>query len=387
MTFTLLCMQELTTLLPASAGILFLIQSCYHWGLYRKLYTHGKQAEQGTDTPPLSVIIVAKDSASDLQKNLPAILEQDYPDYEVIVIYDRSDKDGSEDVLKLLQDKYPHLYFTFIPDSARYISHKKLGVTMGIKASRHEWLVFTEPNCRPAGNQWLRKMASHFTDKTDIVLGYNNYEKTSGWLNRKITFDTLLHSMRYLGMAIGGHPYMGCGRNLAYRKSLYYEQKGFTNHLTLQRGEDDLFINQTAHGKNTQVEVSPESVMRIIPPHHPKSWKEEKLSYTMTCRHFKGIARYLMGFETCSRLLFLACIIACIVYGILTQAWMTVGIAFLLWLLRFILQVMVFRKTSIALNERKFIFTLPLFDWMQPLWNLRFKLQQRIRRKDEFMRK
>ena len=380
-------LTSLNTLLPASAGFLFFIQSCYHLGLYRKLYTHSKQAQGTTDTPPLSVIIVAKDSASDLRKNLPAILEQDYPDYEVIVIYDRSDKDESEDVLKLLQDKYHHLYYTFIPDSARYISHKKLGVTMGIKASRHEWLVFTEANCLPTSNQWLRKLASNFTDTTDIVLGYSNYEKTSGWFNRKITFDTLLHSMRYLGMAINGHPYMGCGRNLAYRKSLYYNQKGFTNHLNLQRGEDDLFINQTTNGKNTRVEASPESVMRITMPHYPKSWKEEKLSHVTTSRHFKGWARHLMGLETCSRLLFLACILACIAFGILMQDWIMVGIASLLWILRFILQVVVFRKTSIALNERKFIFTLPLFDWMQPLWNLGFKLQQRFRRKDEFMRK
>jgi glycosyltransferase involved in cell wall biosynthesis len=355
--------------------------------LYRKLYTHSQQAQGTTDTPPLSVIIVSKDSASDLRKNLPAILEQDYPDYEVIVIYDRSDKDESEDVLKLLQDKYHHLYYTFIPDSAKYISHKKLGVTMGIKASRHEWLVFTEANCLPTSNQWLRKLASNFTDTTDIVLGYSNYEKTSGWFNRKITFDTLLHSMRYLGMAINGHPYMGCGRNLAYRKSMYYNQKGFTNHLNLQRGEDDLFINQTTNGKNTRVEASPESVMRITTPHYPKSWKEEKLSHVTTSRHFKGWARHLMGLETCTRLLFLACILACIASGILMQDWIMVGIASLLWIIRFILQVVVFRKTSIALNERKFIFTLPLFDWMQPLWNLGFKLQQRFRRKDEFMRK
>ena len=380
-------LTSLNTLLPASAGFLFFIQSCYHLGLYRKLYTHSKQAQGETNTPPLSVIIVAKDSASDLRKNLPAILEQDYPDYEVIVIYDRSEKDESEDVLKLLQDKYHHLYFTFIPDSARYISHKKLGVTMGIKASRHEWLVHTEANCLPTSNQWLRKLASNFTDNTDIVLGYSNYEKTSGWFNRKISFDTLLHSMRYLGMAISGHPYMGCGRNLAYRKSLYYNQKGFTNHLNLQRGEDDLFINQATNGQNTRVEASAESVMRITTPHYPKSWKEEKLSYVTTSRHFKGGAQYLVGGESCSRLLFLACVLACIAYGIIMKDWIMVGIASLLWVLRFILQVVVFRKTSIALNERKFIFTLPLFDWMQPLWNLKFKLQQRFRRKDEFMRK
>ena len=153
-------LTSLNTLLPASAGFLFFIQSCYQLGLYRKLYTHSKQAQGEGNTPPLSVIIVAKDSASDLRKNLPAILEQDYPDYEVIVIYDRADKDESEDVLKLLQDKYHHLYYTFIPDSARYISHKKLGVTMGIKASRHEWLVHTEANCLPSSNQWLRKLVS-----------------------------------------------------------------------------------------------------------------------------------------------------------------------------------------------------------------------------------
>ena len=378
---------SINTILPASAGILFFIQSYYHLGLYRKLYLHSKQEKAETETPPLSVILVAKDAASDLQKNHPAILEQDYPEFEVIVIYEQTSDDNCEDVLKLLQEKYPNLHHSFIPDSARYISHKKLGITMGIKASHHEWLVFTEPDCCPSSNQWLRKMARNFTQDTDIVLGYSNYEKTKGWFNRKIIFDTMLNSMRQLGSAIGGHPYTGCGRNLAYRKSLYYQQKGFASHLNLQRGEDDLFVNQCANGKNTRVEASLESTMRITAPHFKKNWHEEKLSYTMTSRYYKGISRYIMGFETCTRLLFLAMIIACLAFGILTQNWMMVGIACLLWLFRFIILLVVFRKTSIALGERTFYSTLLLFDWMHPLWNLRIKLLQRLRRKDEFMRK
>lgn len=380
-------LTSLNILLPASAGILFFIQSCYHLGLYRNLYLHSQKDKKETDTPPLSVILVAKDAASDLQKNLPAILEQDYPDFEVIVIYDQSSDDDCEDVLKLLEDKYPHLHHSFIPDSARYISHKKLGITMGIKASHHEWLVFTEPNCCPSSNQWLRKMSRNFTTGTDIVLGYSNYEKTKGWFNRKATFDTLLNSMRYLGRAIGGHPYMGCGRNLAYRKSLYYEHKGFTSHLNLQRGEDDLFINEVANGKNTQVEASPESIMRITAPHYKKNWHEDKLNYHLTSRLYKGFSRYLMGFETCTRLLFLLSVIACLVYGILMQSWVVLGTGILLWILRFIMQFIVFRKTSLALGERKFYTTLLLFDWMQPLWNFRLKLSQRFRRKDEFLRR
>ena len=377
----------LNTYLPASAGILFFIQSCYHLGLYRNLYLHSKKEKPETDTPPLSVILVAKEAGTDLQKNLPAILEQDYPDFEVIVIYEQSADDNCEDVLKILQEKYPHLHHSFIPDSARYISHKKLGITMGIKASHHEWLVFTEPNCAPTSNQWLRKMARNFTSDTDIVLGYSNYEKAKGWFNRKITFDTLLNSMRYLGMAIGGHPYTGCGRNMAYRKDLFYQQKGFASHLNLQRGEDDIFVNQVANRKNTRVEASTESVMRISTPLYKKSWREEKLSYTATSRYYKGFARYLMGLETCTRLLFLAMVIACLSWGIFTQDWMIVGISALLWLLRFVMQVIVFHKTSVALGNRKFYSTLLLFDWMQPLWNIRFKMQQKLRRKDEFMRK
>ena len=377
----------LNTYLPASAGILFFIQSCYHLGLYRNLYLHSQKEKPETGTPPLSVILVAKEAGSDLQKNLPAILEQDYPDFEVIVIYEQSADDNCEDVLKILQEKYPHLHHSFIPDSARYISHKKLGITMGIKASHHEWLVFTEPNCAPTSNQWLRKMARNFTSDTDIVLGYSNYKKAKGWFNRKITFDTLLNSMRYLGMAIGGHPYTGCGRNMAYRKDLFYQQKGFASHLNLQRGEDDIFVNQVANGKNTRVEASAESVMRISAPLYKKSWREEKLSYTATSRYYKGFARYLMGLETCTRLLFLAMVIACLAWGIFTQNWMIVGISALLWLLRFVMQVIVFRKTSMALGGQKFYTTLLLFDWMQPLWNFRFKMQQKLRRKDEFMRK
>ena len=377
----------INTLLPASAGILFFIQSYYYLGLYRKLYTHTRQKKEETETPSLSVILVAKDAASDLQKNLPAILEQDYPDFEVIVIYEQSSDYNCENVLKLLQEKYPNLHHSFIPDSARYISHKKLGITMGIKASHHEWLVFTEPNCRPSSNQWLRKMARNFTPDTDIVLGYSNYEKTIDWFNRKITFDTMLNAMRQLGRAIEGHPYTGCGRNLAYRKSLYYKQKGFAPHLNLQRGEDDLFVNQYANGKNTRVETSLESIMRVTATHNTKGWNEDKLSYTMTSRYYQGKDRYLVGFETCSRLLFLVAIIACLVFGILTQNWMTAGFASLLWLLRYLLQIAVFRKTSIALGERKFYSTLLLFDWMQPLWNFRIKLLQRFKRKEEFMRK
>ena len=381
--------MELFTILPATSGVLFLTQAVYYLRLYNRIHTHNKAADNAVPdagNPPLSVIIVAKEAANELRENLPSILEQDYPEFEVIVIYDRP-ADDCDDILKLLEDKYPHLYHTFIPDSARYISHKKLGITMGIKASRHDWLVFTEPDCRPQSRQWLRQMARNFTPATEIVLGYSNYERKPGWFNKKITFDTLLNSMRFLGMAINGHPYMGTGRNLAYRKSLYYKQKGFSSHLKLRRGEDDLFVNKTAGKHNVRVETGPESIMRISVPRHKRVWREEKISYMATSRFFQGTARYLMGLETCSRLLFYAAVLATCTAGIIARLWIMPAIALALWLLRFAIQLTVFGKTCRELGERKFYALLPLFDLLQPFWNLGLRIRKSMRRKDEFLRK
>jgi cellulose synthase/poly-beta-1,6-N-acetylglucosamine synthase-like glycosyltransferase len=171
--------------------------------------------------------VCAREESENLRRNLGAVLEQDYPLFEVIVIND-GNTDESEDYLTILEEKYPHLYHSFMPDSSRYISRKKLAVTLGIKASKYEWLVFTNANCMPQSNQWLRLMARNFTSRTQVVLGYSGYERGKGWLHKRVAFDNLFTSMRYLGFALAGSPYMGIGRNLAYRKELFYQQKGFS---------------------------------------------------------------------------------------------------------------------------------------------------------------
>lgn len=162
-------------ILLSVAGILFIIQLIYYFGLYNRIHVHNKAVGKEEvhfirELPPLSVILRARNEAENLRKILPAILEQDYPQFEVIVINDAS-TDDTEDILGVMEEKYPHLYHSFTPESARYISHKKLALTLGIKASKHDWLVFTETNCMPASNQWLKLMARNFTPQTQIVLG------------------------------------------------------------------------------------------------------------------------------------------------------------------------------------------------------------------------
>lgn len=194
--------------------------------------------------------------------------------------------------------------------------------------------------------------------------------------------------MRYLGFALGGHPYMGIGRNLAYRKQLFYDQKGFSAHLNLRRGDDDLFVNQVAHGENTRVETDPEAIMRMQPIYRGKDWREEKIGYASTARQYKGLQRWLAGLETFSRLLFYAAWLSMTVMGILHFHWMVAGIGVLLFLLRFAVQAIVINTTAQSLNEKyRYRLTLPLFDLLQPLQSLWWKLCYLFRDKREFLRK
>ena len=382
----------LELILISAAGVFFIIQLIYYFGLYNRIHVRNKVVRREEvhftrELPPLSVIICARNEADNLRKILPAILEQDYPQFEVIVINDAS-SDETEDLLGAMEEKYPHLYHSFTPESARYISHKKLALTLGIKASKHDWLVFTETNCMPASNQWLKLMARNFTTQTQIVLGYSGYDRAKGWLHKRVAFDTFFQSLRYLGFALAGKPYMGIGRNMAYRKELFFNQKGFSKYLNLQRGEDYLFINQIANGANTRVETDYNATMRIQPVYRYKDWKEEKVSYMATGRYYQGAQRYWLGFETLSRLLFYVACIASIALGIIHLHWMVAGIALFVWLLRYTAQAIVINQTAKEMGgNRKYYFSLPVFDILQPFQSLNFKLCRVFRRKGDFMRR
>ncbi len=378
------------TLFIQVLGILALfIQLYYFLFPYSRIYRHNKlqdkQPANNNNCPPLSVIIVTKDSASMLKENLPAILEQDYPEFEVIVVNDESAGED-EDILKIIGNQYPHLYRTFIPKTARYVSRKKLGIAMGIKASKYDWIVITEPYCKPESKNWLRSLAGNFVQGTDIVIGYCNYSNGKGLFAKRIVSDMLLVSMRYLGRALGGSPYMAIGRNMAYRKEVYLKHKGFHNQLTLMRGEDDLFINEIANKRNTKVTVSSDSIMRMPQPEHRKVWKGDKIGYEVTGNHYKGTARLSNSLETWTSVLFNISVIASLCISIINRDWIFTAAACIAWLIRTTTVMTVFIKTSKAMGEKLSAYFF-IYDIMRPLYSLGLKLAYMARNKNDYMRK
>jgi len=384
-----LSFNTIEIIILGATGLFLLIQLFYYFGIYRRIFAHNKSVNKGDinfseEFPPVSIIIRSCNESVNLRNNLESVLQQDYPQFEVIVINDGS-TDESEEFLVQLEQKYTNLYHSFTPDLIRNISNKKLALTLGIKASKYNWLVFTEANCRPSSNQWLKMMARNFTQTTDVVLGFSTYTYRKGWSNKLECFDALFSAMRFLGMALNSNPYMGIGRNMAYRKHLFFDNKGYSHFLELLRGEDDLFINEVANDTNTRVETSPESVVRLFVPDYPHSeWKRSKISYCVTSRFYKGGQRAAFGFETMSMFLLYGCAAAGIAMGVIDMHWLAAGIALLLWIIRYIFQAVIVNKTSKSLGEkRRYYFTLPLFDFLLPLKSMSFK-SSKLARKENY---
>ena len=377
-------------IIGAVVGVLAIIQLLYLFVMYYAPHRRCVAERKGKLAPSkvkpgMSVIITASDQETLLEKNLPHILNQDYPNFEVIVVDDNS-QDDTKDLLERLSHKYPNLYMTYTSDSMRYVSHKKLALTLGIKAAKNEWVVFIEPDCYPVSNQWLARLARHCTDTTDVVLGYSNYERMPGFANLCYMYDTLMQQLRMLGLTLRGKGYMGIGRNMAYRRELFFAHKGYSRHLDLERGEDDLFVNEHIAAKRITADISTESVVRCSST-SARAWKTDKLTRLFIRRKMKGISLHLLTADFITRMLLYIAAIAAIAVGIASQGWWLVGTSAALLLTYLACRILILYQTARDLDERRYYVSTILFDIIRPFWELYFRLCLWIMPKDMHMRR
>lgn len=319
---------------------------------------------------PVSVIICAKNEAANLRQFLPKILEQSYNDFEVIVVNDCSE-DETEMLLAELEQKYSRLRHTTIEPDRKFGHGKKLAVIIGIKSAKHERLVFTDADCYPTSKNWLQEVVAAYNDTNDIVLGYGKYAGSKGLLNRIIRFDSFMIALQYMGLAILGKPYMGVGRNLSYKKKLFFEGKGFGSHYHILSGDDDLFINEHSTRKNTAVVLSKDSFTVSIPPNRFVDWIKQKKRHLTTAYFYKTTDKIILGLEPITKLLFYLAVI----YLSFTQAWM-IGLA--AYTIRLIVQLVIIKLGMMKLNENGFLFLIPILDVFIPVFQLSLIFSNKI---------
>ena len=169
--------------------------------------------------PPVSIIICARNEEDNLKKNLPRILNQNYRSFEVIVVDDKS-TDQTRNILDKINTSFRNLRVLHLAHKPAG-SGKKPALAEGIKAAKHEILLFTDADCCPATDEWLNEMQRDIRGPIEIGLGYGPYKKRPGFLNTFIRYETFFTLLQYGSFALAGHPYMGVGRNLIYKKELF----------------------------------------------------------------------------------------------------------------------------------------------------------------------
>lgn len=280
------------------------VQILYYLGVFGK-FAFAKTQKITPKRIPISVIVCAKNEEENVANFIPLLAEQNYPDFEIVLIDDAS-SDATLDLFEGFEKQYPNVRLVKVENNEAFWGNKKYALTLGIKAAKKEYLLFTDADCYPTSTEWITAMSSQFTMQKTIVLGYGKYEKIpNSFLNKIIRFETLLTAIQYFSWAKIGHPYMGVGRNLAYKKEEFFNVNGFIEHMQIRSGDDDLFVNQAAKAKNTTIAYSPESFTVSKPKTTFNDWWIQKRRHVATANYYKPFDKLQLGAFYCSQLLFI----------------------------------------------------------------------------------
>jgi glycosyltransferase involved in cell wall biosynthesis len=338
-----------------SMCIVALIQLLYLIFIYGRLSFYKKLQHDDKPIIPVSVIIAARNESDNIYENLPSILNQDYPEFEVIVVNHQS-IDDSNWLLIAFQQQYKNLKVIDIPKNKHLRAGKKLPITIAIKGAKYEHFILTDADCKPASSLWLKKMANSFSSKEQIIIGYGPFIKDKGILNRIIRFDTAWIGVNYISMALARLPYMGVGRNLGYTKTIFDSVSGFKSHYALPSGDDDLFIQEAAQKSNYTVNIDPDTFCYSPAVPSWNRWVRQKSRHYSTSNRYKVIKKLLLGIYPASLLLLWVSfvillfntdfrIISGVVFGV---------IVFLKWWIQ--------GRCLLKLQEKGFVYTLPFWD-------------------------
>lgn len=315
-----------------------------------------KHQETVSKNFPISVIICAKNEMENLQNFLPSIISQDYPQFEIILINDAS-RDKTQKLMESFAKKNKNIRIVNVKNTEAFWGNKKYALTLGIKVSKYDCLLFTDADCEPVSPHWISEMSSHFNDTKTIVLGYGAYKTVKkSILNKLIRFETLLTAINCFSFAKIGLPYMGVGRNLAYKKSEFFNANGYVNHMKIRSGDDDLFINQVATSNNTAICFSQNSFTMSIPETKFKTWFNQKRRHISTANHYKLKHKILLATLYTSQLLFW---VLAIILLTVTFKW---KIVLTLVLLRICIQYITIGYSTKKLGEKDTLLMIPFLE-------------------------
>lgn len=349
---------RVTEILLALFGIFITIQLFYYLFVFSRLSSYRQEpalnnepstggTPPGDASPGITVLVCAWNELENLHELLPLLDAQKYPEFEVIVLDDRS-QDGTEDFLKENAAQWPHVRSVRIDAEYPHITPKKYALTMGMKHARYPVALMTDADCRPAGPSWIASMAGQLGEDQEIVLGFSPYYKEAGLLNWFIRCETFYSAVQYLSLALSKRPYMGVGRNLLYRTDLFFQHKGFYQHKHIVGGDDDLFMNQAATASNATINLDPDSFVYSFPKTSWKSWLTQKKRHLSVGKHYRLANKIRLGLLSASHVGVWVMGLLVLAWGLLQQDFLLLGILAGAFVFRWLVQTIVLQ----AINKR-----------------------------------
>lgn len=285
-------------------GAVICIQLFYYIYFFIRLAYYKTLSKKQSQQHPVSVVVCARNEAANLTNNLVGVLVQKYSStHEVIVVNDNS-ADESKYLLEALQKTFKQLTTVTLTQEAKLIPGKKYPLSVGIKTAKYAIVLLTNADCVPVSENWIHNMQDAYDEHTEIVLGYSLYKKYKGWLNAVIRFDAFHTALQYLSYALAKIPYMGVGKNLSYKKDVFFRHKGFSSTNHVDNGDDDLFISLAATKNNTRIIIDPDTFILSEPKRTWHSWKLQKKRHYTTAKYYKPIHKLLLMLYNTSHFLF-----------------------------------------------------------------------------------
>jgi glycosyltransferase involved in cell wall biosynthesis len=335
--------------------VVVFIQALFYLIFYTR-FAFLKQKRTTSNQIAVSVIICAKNEAENLKSFLPSVINQKYSNFEIVLINDSS-SDKTLEVIQHFKNLHENIKVVDVKSIEAFWGNKKYALTLGIKAAKHNYFLFTDADCKPLSKYWIKEMSSQFNNEKSIVLGYGSYSKIkNSFLNKIIRFETLMTAINYFSFALAGKPYMGVGRNLAYTKKVFYDANGFMNHIKIRSGDDDLFVNQAATKENTAISFSKDSFTESKPKTSYKDWFTQKRRHVSTAKHYKLNHKVLLAALFISNFLFW--LLSIILFINIFNWQIVLG----LFLFRITLQFIILAISAKKLNETRLLFIFPFLE-------------------------
>jgi glycosyltransferase involved in cell wall biosynthesis len=374
----------MTNLLLAVFYFAIIIQLLYYLLVFSRLAIYCSKEPQldeantalTSEDKFVSVIICARNEGPNLAKNLPLILQQEYPNFEVIVVDDGSE-DGSPEILSKIASEFysQDLMFNVIRVEEKPYPGKKFPLSLGIAAAKGECVLLTDADCCPASNQWIRQMILGYTPSREIVLGFGGYTNQPGLLNKVIRYETFHTFLQYGSYALAGIPYMGVGRNLSYKRQLFSHVGGFEKHKNQISGDDDLLINAIANSRNTALCIHPDSFIWSTPEQTWSDWLRQKTRHISAGIAYRPIHQFLLGLYTLSLILTYVTI-PVILFTSIPIGWVLIPL-FARWLVQMIIFYHVLRRV----NAIDLWYFSTIFDFFSIAYYPTLVLSARLRKK------